>query len=63
MQWTRLQKPRNAKRVEVEKAEGRRRLGIHMSRWNNNIKMDLKGTEYEGGKSCGFRIETSGGRC
>jgi hypothetical protein len=48
-------------RFVVEKAEGRRRLGIHMSRWNNNIIMDLKGTEWEGGKSCGFRIETSGG--
>jgi hypothetical protein len=46
MEGTRFQEPRNAKRVAVEKAEGRRRLGIHMSRWNNNIKMDLKGTEY-----------------
>jgi hypothetical protein len=62
MEGTRIQEPTNAKRVPVEKPGGRRRLGIHMSRWNNNIKMDIKETEWEVVKSCSFRIETSGGR-
>jgi hypothetical protein len=62
MEETRIQEPRNIKKISLEKAERRKRLGRHMSRWNNNITTDLKGTEWEVVKSCGFNIETSGGR-
>jgi hypothetical protein len=60
MEETRIQEPGNVKKVSVEKAKRRLRLGKHMSRWNNNIKTDLKGTEWEVVKSCGFKIETNG---
>jgi hypothetical protein len=46
MRWVRhvacMGKNRNAFRVMVGKPEGRRPLGRHRNRWENNIKMDLK---------------------
>jgi hypothetical protein len=35
-------KKRNAFKVLVGKPEGKRPLGTHGLRWENNIKMDLK---------------------
>jgi len=31
----------------VEKPDGKRQLESHSSRWEDNIKMDLKGMRYE----------------
>jgi hypothetical protein len=33
---------RNAYIISVENPEGKRSLGIHKRRWEDNIKMDLK---------------------
>jgi hypothetical protein len=33
---------RNAYKILGEKPEGKRQLGRHMHRWENNIKIDLK---------------------
>jgi hypothetical protein len=33
---------RNAYRILVRKPEGKRSLGRHRRRWENNIKMDLR---------------------
>jgi hypothetical protein len=35
---------RNVYRVSVEKPEGKRRLGKPRPRWEDGIKMDLRGT-------------------
>jgi len=37
---------RNAFKVLVGKTEGKRPLGTHQLRWENNIKMDFK-TKYD----------------
>jgi hypothetical protein len=39
---------RNAYRILVGKPEGRRPLGRPRRRWVNNIKMDLRGIEWDG---------------
>jgi hypothetical protein len=39
---------RSAHRVSVGKPEGKRRLGKRRRRWEDNIKMDLKGMGQEG---------------
>jgi hypothetical protein len=39
---------RNACRILVRKCEGKRPFRRHMYRWENNIKMDLKETGWEG---------------
>jgi hypothetical protein len=55
---------RNAYRVLVGKAEGKRPLGRPRRRWLDNIKMDLREIEWGGMLWTGsnwFRIGTSGG--
>jgi hypothetical protein len=37
---------RGANRVFVARREGKRPLGTHRRRWENNIKMDLKDVEW-----------------
>jgi hypothetical protein len=39
---------RHAYRILVGKPEGKRSLGRPRRRWMNNIKMDLRGTEWDG---------------
>jgi hypothetical protein len=56
-----LGEKRNAYRILVRKAEGKRPLERHRCRWDSNIKMNLG--ELGWGLSTGFiglRIETSG---
>jgi hypothetical protein len=49
-------------RVLVGKPEGKRPLGIPRCRWDDNIKMDLKGVECGVWTELGWlRIETGGG--
>jgi len=36
---------RNAYRVLMRRAEGRRTLGIHRPRWEDSIKIDLRGID------------------
>jgi hypothetical protein len=36
-------KMRNAYNILIEKSEGKRPLGRRRRRWENNIKMDLRG--------------------
>jgi hypothetical protein len=38
----------NAYRILVGKPEGKRPLGRHRSRWENDIKMDLRETGWDG---------------
>jgi hypothetical protein len=42
---------RNAYKILVGNPEGRRPLGRPRRRWVNNIKMDLRGIEWDGGDS------------
>jgi hypothetical protein len=39
---------KNAYRILMEKSEGKRLLGRPRSRWVNNVKMDLRETEWGG---------------
>jgi hypothetical protein len=54
---------KNAHRILVEKAEGKRPLGRLRSRWVENIKLELRKVGYDGmvwTGSIGLRIGTSG---
>jgi hypothetical protein len=52
MRWAghvaRIGEKRNAYRILVEEAEGRRPLGRPRRRWVDNIKMDLREIEWDG---------------
>jgi hypothetical protein len=49
-------------RVLVERPEGRRPLGRPRRRWEDNIKMDLREIEIDGGTGFSWlRIESSDG--
>jgi hypothetical protein len=52
MRWARhvarKEKTRNAYRILVGKAEGKRPLGRPRRRWVDNIKMDLKDIRWDG---------------
>jgi hypothetical protein len=50
---------RNAYTILVEEPEGKRPIGRPRRRWQDNIKMDLKGIGWEGVDR--LRIETGGG--
>jgi len=39
---------RNAYKILVEKPEGKRELGRHKSRWEDNIRMDLREIRWKG---------------
>jgi hypothetical protein len=53
---------RNAYRILVRKAEGKRPLGRPRHRWVDNIKMDLREIGWDGMDwSIWLRIGTSGG--
>jgi hypothetical protein len=39
---------RNAHKLLIRKGEGNRQPGKPRRKWEQNIKMDLKGTEWEG---------------
>jgi hypothetical protein len=41
-------KNRNAYRILVAKPEGNRQLGIPRPRWEDNIKMDIRETGWDG---------------
>jgi hypothetical protein len=52
MRWAghvaRLEEKTNAYKILVGKPEGKRSLGRPRRRWVNNIKMDLRETEWDG---------------
>jgi hypothetical protein len=52
MRWVgnvaRIEHTRNAYKILVGEPEGKRPLGRPRSRWVNNIKMDLRETEWDG---------------
>jgi hypothetical protein len=52
---------RNAYKFLVEIPEGKRPLGRHSCRWDDNIKMHLKETEWEAGFTW-LRTEFNGGK-
>jgi hypothetical protein len=43
-----MDKMKNAKRIFIQKPEGKISLGRTRCRWEDNINMDLKETVYEG---------------
>jgi hypothetical protein len=55
---------RNAYNIFVGKPEGKRALGIPRRRWDDNIRMDLRETGWEGMEWMHLaQVETSGGLC
>jgi hypothetical protein len=66
MRWAghvaRMGKKRNAYRVLVGKPEGNRPLGRPRRRWEDNIKMDIRETGWDGMDGLiGLKRGTSGG--
>lgn len=45
---TRMVEMRNAYRILVGKCKGKKPVGRHRHRWENNFKIGLKGIGYEG---------------